>query len=164
MKKRSLFWLVPMLAALTVPAYAGHRDDGSSRFEHRIERQRDRIRHGVRAGELTRHEAKALRKQQRHITRLERRFERDGRLDRHERRTLRRKLDGASRRIARLKNNDRQRDYARHRLGGHGRPSAQHYPSGYHHVPRYRGKHVTRHYHYDGKPQWSFVLSLSDTW
>ncbi|MCB1774654.1 MAG: hypothetical protein KDI88_13645 [Gammaproteobacteria bacterium] len=155
MKTRKLFWLVPLLAALVVPAHAGNRDEGASRFEHRIERQRDRIRDGVREGDLTRHEAKTLRQEQRHITKLERRFERDGRLDRYERRTLKRELDGAGRRIAHLRHNDRYRGEG-HRRHGH-RPEPVY-------APRYRTHHGHGRHHYDNGPYWSFVLSLSDAW
>ena len=162
MKKHNLFWLVPMLAVLTMPAYAGHRSDGSSRFEQRVERQHDRIRHGVRDGVLTRHEAKTLRRQQRHIAKLERRFTRDGELDRYERRTLRRKLNDASERIARLKHNDRHRDNVRYRHGGQRHSSVQRHRSNHYHASRYHGKHVPRRFHYDDQPHRSFVLSLTD--
>jgi hypothetical protein len=164
MKTRKLFWLVPMLAALALPAYAGNRDHGTARFEQRIERQGDRIRHGIRNGDLTRHEAKVLRKQQRHITKLQQRFERDGQLDRHERRMLERKLDGASKRIARLKHNDRHRDNGHHRHGDHGRYSFQPHRSGYPYAPRYPAKHMPRHDYSDHRPHGSVVLSFFDIW
>ena len=78
----------------------------------------------MRSGELTRKEAKRLRKQHRHIARLERKFSKDGFLSRHERRKLRRELDAASDRIYRLKHNDRYR-------GGHVPPYSHHERYGY---------------------------------
>jgi hypothetical protein len=147
-----------------VPAYAGHRDDGSSGFDQRIERQGDRIRHGIRNGDLTRHEAKVLRKQQRHIAKLERRFERDGKLDRYERSTLEHKLDGASRRIARLKHNDNDRDTVHYRHDGRGHASFQRYRPAFYYAPRHPARHVPRHYPHDHAPRGSIVLSFSDSW
>lgn len=114
MKIRQTLWAIPLLGMLATPGMAfadRYRNDGyqENRFEQRLERQLQRIKHGVRSGELTHREAKRLRQQQRAIARLERKFSRDGMLDRHERRTLRRELDAASNRIHRLKNNDRVR-------------------------------------------------------
>ena len=127
MKTLKTIFLIPLLGLLAMPAIAGHGygygygDDGRHhRYEHRQERQHDRIRHGIRNGELTRKEAKRLLKQQRRIAKLEHRFELDGHLDRAERRTLRRKLDAASQRIYRLKHNDRVRYYEPRRHAGHG--------------------------------------------
>ena len=119
MKIRHTLWAIPLLGMLAVPAIAdGYRDHGyhDNRFEQRLDRQHLRIKQGVRSGELTRKEAKRLRKQHRRIVRLERKFSRDGHLSRQERRTLRQKLDAASDRIYRLKHNDRYRheQVARH--------------------------------------------------
>ncbi len=114
MKFRHTLWTIPLLGMLAIPSaaladrYHDDRYDGN-RFEQRLDRQHLRIKQGVRSGELTRKEAKRLRKQQRRITRLESRFMRDGHLTRHERRTLRRELDAASDRIYRFKHNDRYR-------------------------------------------------------
>lgn len=117
MKIRHTLWTIPLLGMLAIPAAAladRYHDDRyeGNRFEQRLDRQHLRIKQGVRSGELTRKEARRLRKQQRHIARLESRFLRDGYLNRHERRTLRRKLDAASDRIYRLKHNDRYRDHS----------------------------------------------------
>ena len=124
MKTLKTIFLIPLLGLLAMPAIAGHGygygDDGRHhRYEHRQERQHDRIRHGIRNGELTRKEAKRLLKQQRRIAKLEHRFELDGHLDRAERRTLRRKLDAASQRIYRLKHNDRYREHRYRGRDGH---------------------------------------------
>jgi hypothetical protein len=104
--------VIPLLAALSTPALAdrGYRDDyRAQHFDQRFDRQHWRIKQGVKSGELTRKEARKLRKQQRRIDRLERRFSSDGYLDRRERRVLRKKQNRASERIYRYKHNDRYR-------------------------------------------------------
>src|SRR5262245_66373581 len=73
--------------------------------------QRNRIRDGIRSGELTRGEANRLINQQRRIESYERRsrFD-DGRLDYQERRRVDRMLDRSSRDIYREKNDRRARE------------------------------------------------------
>ncbi|MCP3669940.1 MAG: hypothetical protein GY814_05815 [Gammaproteobacteria bacterium] len=71
--------------------------------------QRWRIKEGVRSGELTRKESKTLHREQRNIRRLKRHFVRDGRISRHERRTLRKRYSRAGRHIYRLTHNQRTR-------------------------------------------------------
>lgn len=71
--------------------------------------QKERIREGVQSGELTRRETRKLAKEQRHIRRVERRAEADGKITARERAKLDRKQDRASRKIARTKNNRRER-------------------------------------------------------
>lgn len=85
------------------------------RVEKRQDRQQARIRQGLRSGELTRHEARKLRKQQRRVERLERRYAADGKFTKTERRRLVRALDRASDRIYRFKHNDLYR--RSHRYG-----------------------------------------------
>jgi hypothetical protein len=80
--------------------------DGYDRVDRRQDRQRARLIQGRRSGELTRGEFRKLKKQQRKIGRMERRFSSDGFLSGKERRRLERAQDRASRRIARLKHND----------------------------------------------------------
>jgi hypothetical protein len=73
--------------------------------------QRNRIRDGVRSGELTRGETSRLINQQRRIESYERRSRLDdGRLDWQERRRLDRMLDRSSRDIYRQKNDRQDRD------------------------------------------------------
>lgn len=84
------------------------------RVNQRQDRQDYRIRDGVRSGELTRREARKLRKQQRRIDHLLAEFCEDGRLSHRERRILARKQDRASRRIYEFKHNDAYRHAARH--------------------------------------------------
>lgn len=112
MQTRQLFWTIPLLGMFALPAIAHDYDDHGrhdNRFEQRLDRQHWRIKQGIRSGELTRKEAKRLRRQQRRIDKLEHKFSRDGHIDRYERRVLRSKLDDASQRIYRFKHNDRYR-------------------------------------------------------
>lgn len=150
MNKLNALWALPLLGALAAPAVADHdgrRGHYDNRFEQRLDRQHGRIKQGIRSGELTRKEAKRLRKQHRHIAKLERHFSRDGHLDRYERRTLRRELDDADARIARLKHNDRYRGH-KHR---HGDRDDGHRHHGH--------AHDAGRYHDDG---WSVKFSLWD--
>jgi hypothetical protein len=65
--------------------------------------QQVRIAHGVANGSLSRAEAKVLRKQQRHINRVERRAKADGVVTGKERAVLNRKQRNASRQIRKQK-------------------------------------------------------------
>ena len=80
--------------------------DGYDRVDGRQDRQRARLIQGRRSGELTRGEFRRLKKQQKKIGRMERRFSRDGYLSGKERRRLERVRDRASRHIAHAKHND----------------------------------------------------------
>ena len=112
MKRLAKTLFIATLGLLTVtPAFAGH-----GRLLDRMDRQQIRIERGVESGELTRREARALRKQQRRIHRLARDFYMDDYLSKRERRILRKKLNRASDRIRALKHNDEYR-YARHGYG-----------------------------------------------
>lgn len=124
MKIRTVIWTIPLLGLLAAPAIAARGYDDGYRQNHidqRIDRQHQRIRQGVRSGALTQKEAKRLRKQHRYIVKLERQLTRDGHLGRHDRRVLHRELDAASKRIYRLKHNDRYRD-----ARGHHKPYERH--------------------------------------
>ncbi|HZP85986.1 MAG TPA: hypothetical protein VFB54_04140 [Burkholderiales bacterium] len=84
----------------------GTQDPGVNKRQHR---QHQRIVQGIRSGELTRSEARALRAEQRAIRAEEREFKADGELTRGERRELHRDLNEASRDIYREKHdNDRR--------------------------------------------------------
>lgn len=84
------------------------------RVEARLDRQAKRIRRGVRSGELTRHEARKLRKRQRRLHDKAYEFAGQG-FDRHERRKMKRLLDAASDDIYRKKHNQRSRSEYRYR-------------------------------------------------
>lgn len=76
-------------------------------IDRREAHQRERIREGIRSGELTRREVWRLRAEQRHILRDERRAKADGVVTPRERAHLRREQRRASRDIYRQKH-DRQ--------------------------------------------------------
>ena len=109
--KKSLAIVSAILISFTaLPVMAEHNQQDEQRIERieqRLNTQRFRIRKGIRSGELTYRETRRLRKQQRRIGRLKREFMHDGYLSRYEYRELDRALDRASRRIYRMKHNDR---------------------------------------------------------
>ena len=109
--------LLPLVAVMSSPVMAHYGHDGYFKFDQRIERQQKRIKKGVLHAELTKKEAKKLRKQHRNIKKLKRQFQKDGLLIRHERKTLQRELDLASKRIYRFKHNDHYRNYDLHSHG-----------------------------------------------
>lgn len=91
-------------------AQAQHRAS-PRRFQQTIDRrqarQHTRIRQGRHSGALSRKELSRLRRDQRQIGRLERRFTADGHYSRPERRVLKRALKHSSKRIWRMKHNHR---------------------------------------------------------
>ena len=116
MKRTIALLSIATLGILAMPVYAHQSStnfNSYDRIEQRLDNQHSRIRKGIGSGELTRKEAKRLRKQQRFIMRLTYKFMHDGYLDRYESRELRDELSRASKRIYRLKHNDRNR-YARY--------------------------------------------------
>ena len=90
------------LLLVTVAAQAQTR---TPRANTRQVAQQARIQDGKQSGELTQGETNALRAEQRHIRRSERRAKADGEVTVEERRRLERKQDRASRHIRRAKNN-----------------------------------------------------------
>lgn len=72
--------------------------------------QKERIKDGVQSGELTALETRRLVKEQRRIRRLERRSKADGNVSATEKLRLEKAQDRASRKIARKKNNNRDRN------------------------------------------------------
>ncbi len=98
-EKKLIVVLMFVLTALT----------GFSQSTDRVDKrqvvQRARIADGRRDGEVTKREGTALRMEQRHIRRAERRAKSDGEVTRQEKRRLERKQDRASRHIRRAKNN-----------------------------------------------------------
>jgi Skp family chaperone for outer membrane proteins len=118
--------LLPLVAVMSSPVMAHYGHDGYFKFDQRIERQQKRIKKGVLHAELTKKEAKKLRKQHRNIKKLKRQFQKDGLLIRHERKTLQRELDLASKRIYRFKHNNHNRydgsnEHKKKRSTGHSR-------------------------------------------
>ncbi len=78
------------------PAFCPPRNDA---IDQRQRNQMARIEAGIRSGQLTRHEARELIREQRRIEHLQRRYLADGRLDRDEWADLDRRLDDLSRDI-----------------------------------------------------------------
>ncbi len=85
------------------------------RINNRQDRQRSRIRHGVRSGQLVHWEKAQLKQQQRRIKNKENRMRRDGCLTRHEFNKLMNRLDRASHKIRALKSNNVRRHHGNHR-------------------------------------------------
>ena len=77
------------------------------RVDRRLSNQRARARAGWEDGEVTRRELKRIRRDQRKITRMDRRFGSDGHYTKRERRKLNRAMDRASNRVYRAKHNRR---------------------------------------------------------
>ena len=94
---KKLMCALAMIAA-TGPALADHRGH-DDRFDERQQRLEQRIEHGRRTGELTRHEYGRLRHELRLIARDEHAFRADGRLSSRERRHLDARLDAVSRAV-----------------------------------------------------------------
>lgn len=104
--KRILFLLLVLAAAMPAAFELQAQTPGTDGRQHL---QRERIREGRRNGDLTRREARKLRREQRHIQRMERRAQRDGQVGPREKRKLDRAQDRASRNIFRKKHNRRSR-------------------------------------------------------
>ncbi len=94
--------LIPVFILMTVAAFSQGR---TPRTNARQAAQQTRIAEGRQSGELTNGETKALRAEQRHIRRTERRAKADGDVTVQERRRLERKQDRANRHIRRAKHN-----------------------------------------------------------
>jgi len=101
--KRTLIAAVAALAALSCSAGA------SAQAAQQNRNQQQRIQQGVRSGELNRSEARYLRQENRHITRLKNYYRRDGYYTARERRDIRMREQRLSRQIYRMKHNYRQR-------------------------------------------------------
>ena len=96
-------------AALLLGVQASYADMHDPGVNHRQHHQHHRIARGVHSGELTRHEAHGLAREQRQIRVEERAYKADGRLDRSERRDLHQDLNQASRHIYREKHDGERR-------------------------------------------------------
>lgn len=90
-------------------AQAGTRDPG---VNNRQQNQHQRVKQGVRSGELTRRETGALAREQRNIRQLERAYKSDGELTRAERADLHQEQNQASRHIYNQKHDAQDRPVA----------------------------------------------------
>jgi hypothetical protein len=102
----SRFAIVALTLLSVTAATANPRSPGINRRERRQVR---RINQGVKSNELTPREARTLRAHERDIRADERVAKSDGKLTVAERRRLHREMNQNSRRIYRLKHNNRQR-------------------------------------------------------
>jgi hypothetical protein len=127
MKLLKVLMIAPLAALIAMPVYAHpHHSDFETYpiLGDRAERQKMRIKNGVKSGALTKKEASKLRKQQRKLANLEEKFTSDGVLSRSERKKLKKKRDKASDRIYRLKHNDEVRVHGKkHAINKHHRHS-----------------------------------------
>jgi TolA-binding protein len=104
-------WLSTAVALLTLNAASAFaeprpRDPGVNARQHTMN---ERVRQGVRSGELTRNEAQGLREDRREIRQLEREYKSDGELTRDERRDLHQQQNEFSRSIYQEKHDDERR-------------------------------------------------------
>ena len=102
---RMLVVLVTLIA-FTAPAWAGTNDPGVNKRQHR---QKNRIKQGVKSGELTKEEAQSLRGEQKAIHMKEKAFKSDGTLTKDERKDLHQDLNQSSQRIHEEKHNEEKR-------------------------------------------------------
>lgn len=86
--------------AFAAPLLAGDNTPGVDRRQHR---QKERIKQGVRSGELTRDEAKGIREEGKAIREKERAFKSDGVVTKEERKELHQDLNERSKNIAQEK-------------------------------------------------------------
>lgn len=92
-----------MAAGLAVAADAGARERGINERQYN---QRERVAAGVRSGEVSRPEARALRQDAQRIERKEQAFRSDGRFSPSERREVQRDLDRHGRQIYQSRHDD----------------------------------------------------------
>ena len=111
--KRRFTWVLMLAGVLAVAslsqAEAGVRDPRVNARQHN---QQQRVRQGVRSGELTRRETRNLAEGQRDIRQLERAYKSDGQLTRAERVDLHHEQNQASRDIYKQKHDARDRPVA----------------------------------------------------
>jgi len=107
MKTFQALMLTAVIAMLSATIASANQQ--TPRVDRREMRQHVRIERGVRSGELTRRETRRLAIGQRHVHRMERRAKSDGFVNARERDRLAHAQNHESRRIYRLKHNDRAR-------------------------------------------------------
>ncbi len=129
-------------------------------YDRRENRQMQRIRNGVRNGEITRNEYGRLQKEQRRFDRSYDRAASDGYLNRHERKRLHNMQDRASRHIYRAMHDNATR--YRHHRKGHPHPVAYTY-----HNPYPTQSYCTDGYAFSGsinEPGWTLGFSTAGHW
>lgn len=122
--KTAVLWIVAAAAlAVAASADARPRDPGVNR---RQANQQDRIRDGVRDGELTRGEARTLEWKEARVAELERRMKADGTLSPSERAKLQSELTDLSQEIYQQKHDAQVRPGAKLGTADHGINARQH--------------------------------------
>jgi hypothetical protein len=99
-----------LLMGVSLITMAADSAEAAGRHDRRQNAQGARTRQGVRSGELTRGENRAIQAQQAKVRRIERRAEADGTVTPEEKARLEKAQDRASRQIHRLKNNGNDRN------------------------------------------------------
>ena len=99
--KSTIGFMLASIVFITGQAHAGQerhhpRDPG---INHRQHYQQQRIKQGVRSGQLTREETKGLRRQEKSVRQEERAFKSDGQLSKGERKDLHQDLNNLSKEI-----------------------------------------------------------------
>lgn len=97
--------LIVLSAILTLPFTDALAQD---RMDRRQNRQEDRIEHGKSSGELTEKESQALERGQDRIEKMENKAKSDGTVKRREAHRIEKMQDRQSRRIHRMKHNERK--------------------------------------------------------
>jgi len=99
---------IGILLGLTATTFAGHKPNATAR--KRQYEQQQRVRQGVRSGELTKVEVRSLEREQRKINQGIRQAHADGIVTLGERRDIQQEQNQASRHITRAKHNRRDRN------------------------------------------------------
>ena len=147
MKYFNTVFVLPLVAVLSNPVMAHDDHSGYSKLNDRIERQHMRINKGVRMGELTKKETHELRKQHQHIKKLSKQFNKDGYLNRFERKTLKRELSLASHRIYDLKHNASNWNKRQHDTGNPNKKHSDHFKrTRFHDQDRITQKYYRNHF------------------
>jgi uncharacterized membrane protein YebE (DUF533 family) len=109
MKRTITLTITLALATLALAATLASANDQTPRVDRREARQHARIHQGVQDGQLTHREAVKARHGQRHVRRMERHAKADGVVTPGERAKLDRAQNHQSRKIYRMKHNDKVR-------------------------------------------------------
>ena len=104
---------------LSLPAQAQRGGPAGPRFDERLDRQEAAIQRGLDSGELTRREARTLRREQDEVRQFMHELRRDGYPPHEAQRLIERRLDRVGRHIRELSGNW---DVAPHYYGGDRRP------------------------------------------
>ncbi len=111
----------------------------------RQNRQKNRIQDGIKSGEITRHELFRLKNEQKRIRQYSRRVARDGRMSRHEKRTIASMQERAGKHIYEAKHNRHYQHRTNYRNDRHNRRNPH---QKYNQYRKYDQHH---RYHYHGR-------------